>query len=85
MIVLPFGPVPNKEIQKDILDTTHSIKGFKRPVDLSTTLCGQQGLGPFWGITHTHTVYVCSSALTPSSARSALAGPRDLQGHTDTA
>ena len=34
---------------------------------------------------HTHTVYMCSSALTPSSARSTLAGPRDQQGHPDTA
>ena len=34
---------------------------------------------------HTHTVRVCSSALTPSSARTAPAGPRDLQGHPDTA
>ena len=30
---------------------------------------------------HTHTVYVCSSTLTPSSARSALAGSRDQLGH----
>ena len=40
---------------------------------------------PFRSIAHTHTVYACSSALTPSFARSALAGPRDLQGHPDTA
>ena len=39
----------------------------------------------FRGIAHTHTVYMCSSALTLSRARSALAGPRDLQGHPDTA
>ena len=32
-----------------------------------------------------HTLCVCSSALTPSSARSAPAGPRDLQGHPETA
>ena len=30
-------------------------------------------------------MYVCSSALTASSARSALAGPRDRLGHPDTA
>ena len=40
---------------------------------------------PFRGMAHTHTVYVCSSALTPSIVRSALAGPWDLQGHPDTA
>ena len=40
---------------------------------------------PFWGIAHTHTVYVWSSALTASSARSVLAGPRDRLGHPDTA
>ena len=39
----------------------------------------------FRGIAHTHTVYVCSSALTASSARSAFAGPRDRLGHPDTA
>jgi hypothetical protein len=39
----------------------------------------------FRGIAHTHIVYVCSSALTPSSTRSALAGPRDQLGHPDTA
>ena len=30
-------------------------------------------------------MYVCSSALTASSVRSALAGPRDRLGHLDTA
>ena len=30
-------------------------------------------------------MYVFSSALTPSSARAALAGPRDRLGHPDTA
>ena len=43
-------------------------------------LCAKQS---FRGIAHTHTVYMCSSALTASSARSALAGPR--RGHPDTA
>ena len=42
-------------------------------------------ISSFRGIAHTHTVYVCSSALTASSARSALAGPRDRLGHPDTA
>ena len=46
-------------------------------------------LGPpffaFRGIAHTHTVYVCSAALTASSARSALAGPWDRLGHPYTA
>ena len=37
------------------------------------------------GSLRTHTVYMCSSALTPSSARSALAGPWDRLGHPDTA
>ena len=37
------------------------------------------------GHAHTHTVNVCSSALKASSARSALAGPRDWLGHPDTA
>ena len=36
-------------------------------------------------IAQTHTVYVCNSALTASSVRSALAGPRDQLGHPDTA
>ena len=40
---------------------------------------------PFRGIAHTHTVYVCGSALTPSSTRSALAGPQDWLGHPETA
>ena len=40
---------------------------------------------PFRGIAHTHTVYVCSSALTPSSTRSALPGPWDWLGHQDAA
>ena len=40
---------------------------------------------PFRGIAHTHTVCVCSSALTTSSAKSAPVGPRNLQGHQDTA
>ena len=35
--------------------------------------------------THTHTVYVFSSALTARSARSVLAGPRDRLRHPDTA
>ena len=39
----------------------------------------------FRGFAHTHTVYVSSSALTASSARSAIAGPRDRLGHPDTA
>ena len=39
----------------------------------------------FRGIAHTHTMCVCSSALTPSSARSALAGPWDRLGQPDTA
>ena len=42
-------------------------------------------MAPFRGIAHTHTLCVCSSALTASSARSALAGPRDRLGHPDTA
>ena len=33
---------------------------------------------------HTHTVYACSSALTPSGTRSALAGPWERLGHPDT-
>ena len=43
------------------------------------------GVNTFRGIAHTHIVYVCSSALTPSSTRSVLAGPRDRLGHPDTA
>ena len=38
----------------------------------------------FWGIAHTHTLYVCSSSLTASSARSGLAGPQYRLGHPDT-
>ena len=39
----------------------------------------------FRGIARTHTLYVCSFALTANSARSALAGPQDQLGYSDNA
>ena len=56
-------------------EVLHEYGGSERP-----TACHA-----FRGIAHTPTVCACSSALTPSSVRSALAGPRDLKGHQDTA